>query len=58
LTLLEQNSIDRIVTVITAKTEKAAELRQASPFAGALTQEEIARTVTVKERKLDNGKLL
>jgi hypothetical protein len=30
---------------MTAKTEKAAELRQASPFAGALTQEEIARTI-------------
>jgi hypothetical protein len=27
---------------MTAKTEKAAELRQASPFAGALTQEEVA----------------
>jgi hypothetical protein len=45
LTLFEQNSVNRIVAVMTAKTEKAAELRQASPFAGALTQEEIARTV-------------
>jgi hypothetical protein len=45
LTLLEQNSIDRIVAVMTAKTDKAAELRQASPFAGALTSEEIARTI-------------
>jgi len=45
LALLEQNSIDRIVAVMTAKTEKAAELRQASPFAGALSAEEIARTV-------------
>ena len=38
-TLLEENSIDRIVAVMTAKTQKAAELRQASVFAGALTQE-------------------
>jgi hypothetical protein len=38
-------SRDRIVTVMTAKTERSAELRQASPFAGALTQEEIARTI-------------
>jgi hypothetical protein len=45
LSLLEQNSIDRIVAVITAKTDKAAELRQASPFAGALTQEEIDGTI-------------
>jgi hypothetical protein len=45
LTLLEQNSIDRIVAVMTAKTDKAAELRQASPFAGALTQEEIDGTI-------------
>jgi hypothetical protein len=45
LTLLEQNSIDRIVAVMTAKTEKATELRQASPFAGALTAAEIARTI-------------
>jgi hypothetical protein len=30
---------------MTAKTEKAAELRQASPFAGALTSDEIARTI-------------
>jgi hypothetical protein len=44
-TLLEENSIDRIVTVMTAKTQQATELRQASPFAGALTQEEIARTI-------------
>jgi hypothetical protein len=44
-TLLEENSIDRIVAVMTAKTEKAAELRQASPFAGALSAEEIARTI-------------
>ena len=36
---------DRIVAVMTAKTETAAELRQASPFAGALTQKEIARTI-------------
>jgi len=45
LTLLEQNQIDRIVTVMTAKTEKAAELRQASPFAGVLGPEEIAATI-------------
>ncbi|MFZ0505128.1 MAG: hypothetical protein WAM44_15520 [Chthoniobacterales bacterium] len=45
LALLEQNSIDRVVAVMTAKTEKATELRQASPFAGALTQEEIAGTI-------------
>jgi hypothetical protein len=40
----KQNSIDRIVTVMTAKTQKAAELGQASPFAGALTKEEIAES--------------
>lgn len=45
LALLEQNSVDRVVAVMTAKTEKATELRQASPFAGALTQEEIAGTI-------------
>lgn len=45
LTLLEQNSIDRIVTVMTAKTEKAAELRQASPFAGVLSPQEMAGTI-------------
>jgi hypothetical protein len=44
-TILEQDSIDRIVAVMTAKTQKATELRQASPFAGALSQEEIARTI-------------
>lgn len=43
-TLLEENSIDRIVAVMTAKTQKATERRQASPFAGALSAEEIART--------------
>ena len=45
LALLEQNSIDHIIAVMTAKTQKATELRQASPFAGALSQEEIARTI-------------
>jgi len=44
-TLLEENSIERIVAVMTAKTQRATELRQASPFAGALTHEEIARTI-------------
>lgn len=44
-TLLEQNSLDHIIAVMTAKTQKATELRQASPFAGALSQEEIARTI-------------
>jgi hypothetical protein len=43
--LLEENSIDRIVAVMKAKTQKATELRQASPFAGALTREEIAGTI-------------
>jgi hypothetical protein len=43
--ILEQDSIDRIVAVMMAKTQKATELRQASPFAGALSQEEIARTI-------------
>jgi hypothetical protein len=45
LTLLEQNSIEHIIAVMTAKTQKATELRQASPFAGAFSQEEIARTI-------------
>jgi hypothetical protein len=45
LALLEQNAIDHIIAVMTAKTQKATELRQASPFAGALSQEEIARTI-------------
>lgn len=44
-TLLEQDSIDRIVAVMTAKTQKATELRQASPFAGALSQEKIDGTI-------------
>ena len=44
-TLLEQNSVDRITAVMTAKTQKAAELRQASPFAGALSAREIAGTI-------------
>ena len=44
-TLLEENSIDRIVSVMTAKTQKATELRQASPFAGALSAEEVGRTI-------------
>ena len=44
-TLLEENSIDHIVAVMTAKTQKATELRQASPFAGALTHDEIATTI-------------
>jgi hypothetical protein len=44
-TLLEEDSIDRIVAVMTAKTQKATELRQASPFAGALSAGEIARTI-------------
>jgi hypothetical protein len=44
-TILEQNSVDRIIAVMTAKTQKATELRQASPFAGALTSEEISRTI-------------
>jgi hypothetical protein len=44
-TILEQNSVEQIISVMTAKTEKATELRQASPFAGALTSEEIARTI-------------
>jgi hypothetical protein len=51
-TLLEQNSIDRIVAVMMAKTQKATELRQASPFAGALTREEIARTI---QREKERG---
>ena len=45
LALLDQNSVDRIIAVMTAKTQKATELRQASPFAGALSPEEIARTI-------------
>jgi hypothetical protein len=45
LALLEQNSIDHLIAVMTAKTQKATELRQASPFAGALSQEEIAGTI-------------
>jgi hypothetical protein len=45
LALLEQNSIEHIIAVMTAKTQKATEFRQASPFAGALSQEEIARTI-------------
>jgi hypothetical protein len=45
LTILEQNSVDRIISVMTAKTQKATELRQASPFAGALSPKEIARTI-------------
>lgn len=44
-TILEQNSVDRIIAVMTAKTQKTTELRQASPFAGALSPEEIARTI-------------
>jgi hypothetical protein len=44
-TLLEETSIDRIVAIMTAKTEKATELRQASPFAGALSAEEIGSTI-------------
>jgi hypothetical protein len=44
-TILDQNSVDRIIAVMTAKTQKATELRQASPFAGALSPEEIARTI-------------
>lgn len=44
-TILEQNSVDRIIAVMTAKTQKATELRQASPFAGALSPEEIAGTI-------------
>jgi hypothetical protein len=43
--ILEQNSIDCIVAIITAKTRKAIELRQASPFSGVLSPEEIARTI-------------
>jgi len=45
LTLLEHKSIDRIVAVMTTKTQKATELRQASPFAGALSAKEIAGTI-------------
>lgn len=44
-TILEQDSIDRIMAIMTAKTQKATELRQASPFAGALSQEEIDGTI-------------
>jgi hypothetical protein len=44
-TLLEQSSIDSIVTVMTSKTQEATELRQASPFAGVLSPEEIASTI-------------
>ena len=44
-TILEQNSVDQIIAAMTAKTQKATELRQASPFAGALSPEEIARTI-------------
>jgi hypothetical protein len=44
-TLLEENSIDRIVALMTAKTQKVSELRQASPFAGALSAKEIAGTI-------------
>jgi hypothetical protein len=43
--ILEQNSVDRIIAVMTAKTAKATELRQASPFAGVLTSDEIAGTI-------------
>jgi len=50
-TLLEENSIDRIVAVMTAKTQKATELRQASPFAGALTQDEIAGTIHREKKR-------
>jgi hypothetical protein len=49
--LLEQNSIDRIVAVMTAKTQKAIELRQASPFASILSPAEVASTIQhAKER--------
>jgi hypothetical protein len=51
LALLEQNSVDHIVAVMTAKTQKATELRQASPFAGALSQEEIARTIQREKKR-------
>ena len=43
--ILEQDSIDRIVAIMTAKTQTAIELRQASPFSGVLSPEEIARTI-------------
>ena len=43
--ILEQKSVDCIIAVMTAKTQKATELRQASPFSGALSPEEIARTI-------------
>jgi hypothetical protein len=45
LALLDQNSVDRIIAVMTSKTQKATQLRQASPFAGVLSPEEIARTI-------------
>ena len=43
--ILEQDSVDRIIAVMTSKTQKATELRQASPFAGILSSEEVARTI-------------
>jgi hypothetical protein len=49
--LLEQGSIDRIVAVMTAKTQKATELRQASPFAGVLSPEEIAGTIQREKQR-------
>lgn len=50
-TILEQNSVDRIIAVITAKTQKATELRQASPFAGALSPEEIASSIQREKKR-------
>ena len=44
-TILEQNSVDQIIAVMTAKTQKGSGLRQASPFAGVLSPDEIARTI-------------
>jgi hypothetical protein len=49
--ILEENSIDRIVAIMTAKTRKAIELRQASPFSGVLSPEEIARTIQHEKKR-------
>jgi hypothetical protein len=38
--ILERNSVDRVLEILTEDSEEGARLRQSDPFAGVLTQRE------------------
>jgi hypothetical protein len=53
-TILEQNSVDQIIAVMTAKTQKGSELRQASPLAGSSVRTKSPEPFNVKKSELEH----